>query len=90
MKITLKNLQQQTFQVEIDATKTVSLRFLIFPLHLPHIRIIPHIFRTQVKNLKETIETEKGKEYPAENQRLIYAGNLTPINLSDAMTHSPP
>jgi UV excision repair protein RAD23 len=34
-----------------------------------------------VKHLKEKIEAEKGKEYPAENQRLIYAGKLFVRNM---------
>ncbi|VVD05221.1 unnamed protein product [Leptidea sinapis] len=51
MLVTLKTLQQQTFQVEIDPDETV-------------------------KSLKLKIEVEKGKEYAAEHQRLIYAGKI--------------
>lgn len=67
MKVTLKNLQQQTFVIDIDQSKSVSERFFL----------ILRIFLTgylQVKQLKQKIEEEKGKDYPAENQRLIYAG----------------
>ncbi|XP_063620338.1 UV excision repair protein RAD23 homolog A [Cydia splendana] len=51
MLVTLKTLQQQTFQVEIDPEETV-------------------------KALKLKIEVEKGKDYAADHQRLIYAGKI--------------
>ena len=51
MLVTLKTLQQQTFQIEIDSEEIV-------------------------KALKLKIEVEKGKDYAADNQRLIYAGKI--------------
>lgn len=51
MLVTLKTLQQQTFQIEIDPDETV-------------------------KALKLKIEVEKGKDYAADNQKLIYAGKI--------------
>ncbi|KAI5633083.1 UBA/TS-N domain-containing protein [Phthorimaea operculella] len=51
MLVTLKTLQQQTFQIEIDPEETV-------------------------KALKLKIEVEKGKDYAADHQRLIYAGKI--------------
>ncbi|KAK8743496.1 hypothetical protein OTU49_001110, partial [Cherax quadricarinatus] len=47
--LTLKNLQQQTFTVEIELSATV-------------------------RALKEKVEKEKGTDYPAVGQKLIYAG----------------
>ncbi|XP_042881475.1 UV excision repair protein RAD23 homolog A-like isoform X1 [Penaeus japonicus] len=49
--LTLKNLQQQTFTVEIELSATV-------------------------KALKEKVEKEKGGDYPAVGQKLIYAGKI--------------
>jgi len=49
--LTLKNLQQQTFTIEIDLS-------------------------CSVKNLKERVEKEKGSDYPAGGQKLIYAGKI--------------
>ncbi|XP_073944037.1 UV excision repair protein Rad23 [Choristoneura fumiferana] len=51
MLVTLKTLQQQTFQIDIDPEETV-------------------------KALKLKIEVEKGKDYAADQQRLIYAGKI--------------
>ena len=72
MLLTVKNLQQQTFQIEISPTETVGItlftnnQLLIFP-----------ISPQQVKALKEKIESEKGaSEYPASAQKLIYAGKI--------------
>ena len=63
MQVTLKNLQQQTFQIEVDASDTVSLPW--WPSPLP-----------QVKVLKDKIEKEKGEGYKAGEQKLIYAGKI--------------
>ncbi|CAH2259243.1 jg10015 [Pararge aegeria aegeria] len=51
MLVTLKTLQQQTFQIDIDPEETV-------------------------KALKLKIEVEKGKDYAADHQKLIYAGKI--------------
>lgn len=51
MLVTLKNLKQETFQIEIDPTESV-------------------------KSLKQKIEREKGDNYKATEQKLIYAGKI--------------
>jgi len=51
MLVTFKTLQNQTFQIDIDPSKSV-------------------------KALKEKIEAEKGADYPAVGQKLIYAGRI--------------
>lgn len=51
MLVTLKNLKQETFQIEIDPTESV-------------------------KSLKTKIQREKGDNYKASEQKLIYAGKI--------------
>ena len=51
MKLTLKTLSRETFDVEIDENLKVS-------------------------DLKKKVEEVKGATYPAQNLKLIYAGNL--------------
>lgn len=66
MKITLKNLQQQSFVIEMEPTITVCFLWIFFE------KIKMFLF--QVKQLKEKIEKDAGAEYPSENLKLIYAG----------------
>ena len=70
MLLTVKNLQQQTFQIEISPTETVGINNNDF-------QSTNNCIPQQVKALKEKIESEKGaNEYPASAQKLIYAGKI--------------
>jgi hypothetical protein len=74
MKISIKNLQQESFQVEIAPTSTVSLVFCF--RQITHFNQIH--FLSQVKELKQKIEKDKGAhEYKAALQKLIYSGMRT-------------
>ena len=83
MLLTLKNLQQQTFTMEIDPEITVSCSFVICFTRAIYLHIlfesvhnmILHLH--QVKVLKERIEKEKGADaYAVASQKLIYAGKI--------------
>ena len=70
MLLTVKNLQQQTFQIEISPTETV---YIIISRQ----SLANYFNFLQVKALKEKIESEKGaSDYPATAQKLIYAGKI--------------
>lgn len=81
MFITIKNLQQQTVKIEFDESQSVSLQFR-FKISLSRLMNFLLIFlyqirsarHHQVQKLKEKIEAEMGKDYPAPSQKLIYAG----------------
>ena len=70
MKITLKTLQQQSFTVDIDPSLTVSASRRRRSLCHALIRFLWF----QVQDLKQKIAAEKGADYAAANQKLIYSG----------------
>ena len=84
MLLTLKNLQQQTFTMEIDPEITVSCSN-VYKSYF-HENILPSFYESahnmilhlhQVKVLKERIEKEKGADaYAVASQKLIYAGKI--------------
>ena len=86
MLLTLKNLQQQTFKMEIDPEITVSCNFVILSTRVIGYKFLPSLFELapnmilhlpQVKVLKERIEKEKGADaYAVASQKLIYAGKI--------------
>ena len=88
MLLTLKNLQQQTFTMDIDPEITVSyylILHIIFKYGISDLSLKAGfvqywnqtIVMSQVKVLKERIEKEKGVDaYPVSSQKLIYAGKI--------------
>ena len=87
MLLTLKNLQQQTFTMDIDPEITVSyylILHIIFKYRISNFLkagFVQYwnqtIVMSQVKVLKERIEKEKGVDaYPVSSQKLIYAGKI--------------
>lgn len=81
MIITVKNLQQQTFTIEFDQNKTVSNVFLYVIVmyvcswkNFCYAYLLYYFVYLKVLELKKKICEERGAEYIAEKQKLIYAG----------------